>query len=94
MTSPLDRWMLNGFKRLKSRLFNKVIIYFELSKPHMAERYGREVTGQCQVCGYKGKTQIHHIISQHTIEKLKEGVTIKYSMKVYFKQIKELILIS
>jgi hypothetical protein len=39
----------------------------------MVERYGREVTGQCQVCGYKGKTQIHHIISQHTIEKLKEG---------------------
>jgi len=29
----------------------------------MSVRYGREVTGKCQVCGYKGKTHIHHIIS-------------------------------
>jgi len=39
----------------------------------MSVRYGREVTGKCQVCGYKGKTQIHHIISQHTIDKLQQG---------------------
>jgi dihydroxy-acid dehydratase len=32
--------------------------------------------------------------SKKVIQKLKEGGTIKYSMKVYFKQIKGLILIS
>ena len=39
----------------------------------MVNRYGREVTGECQICGHKGETQIHHIISQNTIEKLKPG---------------------
>ena len=37
----------------------------------MVKRYGREVTGECQICGFKGSTQIHHIISQAKSGRLK-----------------------
>ena len=37
----------------------------------MEERYGVEVTGKCRICGFEGKTEMHHIISQAKIAKLK-----------------------
>jgi len=33
-------------------------------------RYGKEVTGECKICGHIGRTQIHHIISQAQCNKL------------------------
>jgi len=39
----------------------------------MAKRYGKEVTGVCQICGSKGKTEIHHIISKAKIGRIKKG---------------------
>ena len=36
----------------------------------MAKRYGVEVTGKCRICGDKGKTEMHHIISQWAAEKI------------------------
>ncbi len=39
----------------------------------MVKRYGREVTGECQICGFKGHTEIHHIISQPKIGRIKPG---------------------
>jgi len=34
-------------------------------------RYGKEITGQCTICHAEGKTEIHHIISQAKIERIK-----------------------
>jgi len=44
----------------------------------MVKRYGKEITGNCAICldcGRKtrGKTQIHHIISQAKISRLEQG---------------------
>ena len=39
----------------------------------LARRYGKEVTGVCQICGSEGKTEIHHIISRAKIGRIKEG---------------------
>ena len=37
-------------------------------------RYGGfEVKDECQICGYKGNTEVHHIISQARAKRLKEG---------------------
>jgi hypothetical protein len=36
----------------------------------MEKRYGVEVTGTCRICGFEGKTEIHHIISQSKIAKI------------------------
>ena len=37
----------------------------------MEERHGVEVTGVCKICQAEGNTEMHHIISQSKIEKLK-----------------------
>ena len=34
----------------------------------MDKRYGKEVTGACKICQAKGKTEMHHIISQSKIK--------------------------
>ena len=34
-------------------------------------RYTKEITEICNICGHKGKTEIHHIISQAKIERIK-----------------------
>jgi hypothetical protein len=34
-------------------------------------RYTKEITEICKICGYEGKTEIHHIISQAKIERIK-----------------------
>jgi len=39
----------------------------------MAKRYGKAVKGVCQICGNKGKTEIHHIISKAKIGRIKKG---------------------
>ena len=36
----------------------------------MATRYGVEVTGKCRICGKRGKTEMHHIISQAMSDKI------------------------
>lgn len=36
----------------------------------MEKRYGVEVLGLCKICGFEGKTEMHHIISQAKIEKI------------------------
>jgi hypothetical protein len=37
----------------------------------MAKRYGVDVTNVCKICQAEGKTEMHHIISQSKIEKMK-----------------------
>lgn len=34
----------------------------------MNKRYGKQVTGVCQICQAEGKTEMHHIISQSKIK--------------------------
>ena len=36
----------------------------------MEERYGVEVKGVCRICGFVGRTEMHHIISQAKIAKI------------------------
>jgi hypothetical protein len=39
----------------------------------MKTRYGREVTGKCQICGHEGNTDIHHIVSKAKISRIVPG---------------------
>jgi hypothetical protein len=36
----------------------------------MVERYGKEVLGICTICGAKGNTEMHHIISKDRCKKI------------------------
>lgn len=38
----------------------------------MKKRYGVDVTGICRICGYEGKTEMHHIISQARCKKIRK----------------------
>ena len=40
-----------------------------MTKPKF--RYGKEITEICTICGYEGKTEIHHIIGQARIDRIK-----------------------
>lgn len=43
----------------------------------MEKRYGVEVTGTCRICGFEGKTEMHHIISQARCKKIGKDDWIK-----------------
>ena len=43
----------------------------------MEKRYGVKVTGTCRICGFEGKTEMHHIISQARCKKIGKDDWIK-----------------